>query len=145
MRFYWELLKASKDLTDEPVLPRKRKIPWRVNDGADNHQHATPEDLHRQHYFQAWDEVTNELTRRFDQKDIKVVVEVEKLLLPAARGDKEIVVPNAVQETYQNVSIEPLIMQLKLIPDLIQHHKQLTGVMIKKVNQHSYIMWSHEL
>ena len=133
-KFYRKVLETSKDLTDEPVLPRKRKIPRRINDGADPHQHETTEDLHRQHYFQALDEVVNELTRRFDQRDIKVVAEIEKLLLSAARGDQEIVVPDAVQETYRSdISMEPLIMQLKLIPNLIQRHKHLTGVTIKKV------------
>jgi hypothetical protein len=89
-KFYQDALQASQDLTDEPVLPRKRKIPRRINDGADPHQCETPEDFHRQHYFQALDEVTNELSRRFDQQDIKTVAEVEKMLLSAACCDKEL-------------------------------------------------------
>ena len=133
-KFYQKVLEVSKDLTEEPVLPRKRKIPRRINNGADPHQHETPEDLHCQHYFQALDEVANELSRRFDQQDIKVVAKMEQLLLSAACGDQEIVVPDAVQVMYESdISMEPLIMQLKLIPDLIHHHKQLTGVTIKKV------------
>ena len=134
MNFYRQVVQASRDLTDEPVLPRKRKIPPCINDGANPHQHETPEDLHRQHYFQALDEVANELTGWFDQRDIKVVAEIEKLLLSAACSDQEVVVPDTVQETYRSdISMYPLIMYLNLIPDLIQHHKQLTGVTIKKV------------
>ena len=107
------------------------KIPRHINDGADPHQYETPEDLHHQHYFQALDEVANELSRRFDQQDIN---KMEQLLLSAACSDQEIVVPDAVQVMYgSNISMEPLIMQLKLIPDLIHHHKQLTGITIKKV------------
>ena len=101
-KLYRKALEPSRDLTDEPVLPRKRKIPRRINDGADPHQHETPEDLHCQHYFQALDEVANELRRQFDQRDIKVVAEIEKLLLSAVCGDQEIVVPDAVQETYRS-------------------------------------------
>ena len=70
---FYKVVQASQDLTDEPILPRKQKIPWRINDGADSHQHETPECFHRQHYFQALDEVTNELSRRFDQNDIKLL------------------------------------------------------------------------
>ena len=133
-KFYRKVLEASKDLTEEPVLPRKRKIPRRLNDGADPHHHESPEDLHRQHYFQAIDEMVNELTRRFDQQDIKIVAEIEKLLLFAACGGQEVVVPDTVQEMYRSdISMEPLIVQLKLIPDLLRRHKQLTGVAIKKV------------
>ena len=59
---------------------------------------------------------------------------MEKLLLSASCGDQEIVVPNAVQVMYRSdISMELLVMQLKLIPDIIHHHKQLTGVTIKKV------------
>ena len=54
--------------------------------------------------------------------------------MSAACGDQEIVVPDSIQEMYQSdISLEPLTMQLKFIPDLIQRHKQLTGVTRKKV------------
>ena len=134
-KFYKEVVQASQDLTEEPILPRKRKIPRRINDGADPYQHETPEDLHRQHYFQALDQVTNELSRRFDQKDIKIV-EVEKILLSAASCDNEIVIPEIVKNTYQtsDVQVEPLKAQLKLIPDLTARHKELARVTIKITN-----------
>ena len=90
--------------------------------------------IFRQHYFQALDEVTNELSRWFDQEDIKIVAAIEKMLLSAAYCDKDIVIPGVVQETYQNdIQVEPLKAQLKLIPDLIVRHKDLAGVTIKKV------------
>ena len=38
----------------------------------------------RQQIFQALDEVTNELLRWFDQQDIKIVAEVEKMFLSAS-------------------------------------------------------------
>ena len=133
-KFYQDVLQTSQNLTDEPVLPRKRNIPRRINDGADPHQYETPEEFHRQHYFQALDEVTSELSRRFDQQDIKIVAEVEKMLLSAACCDKELVVPEIVQKTYQkDIQVEPLQALLKLIPDLVLRHKELAGIMIKKV------------
>ena len=100
-KFYQDVLQTSQNLTDEPVLPRERNIPRRINDGADPHQYETPEEFHRQHYFQALDEVTSELSKRFDQQDIKIVAEVEKMLLSAACCDKKLVVPEIVQKTYQ--------------------------------------------
>ena len=68
-KFYDQVVRSSQDLTDEPVLPRKQKLPRRVNDGADPHHHTCPKDFYRQQYFEVLDGVTNELSRRFDQKD----------------------------------------------------------------------------
>ena len=133
-KFYEQVVQQSQGLTDEPVLPRKRKIPKRVNDGADPHQHLCPKDWYRQQYFEALDEVTNELSRRFDQKDIQTVVEMEKLLLSASVSGKDIVIPEIVENTYQNdFQMEHLKAQLKMLPDLIARHKELTGNAIKRV------------
>lgn len=99
-KFYEQVLQLSQGLIDEPVLPRRRKIPRRVNDGADPHHPPCPKDWYRQQYFEALDEVTNELSQRFDQKDLHTVVEMEKLLLSASAGDREIIIPELVQNTY---------------------------------------------
>ena len=64
-----------------------------MNDGAAPHQYQTPKDCFRQQYFQSLDEVINELSRRFDQKDLKVVEEMEKLLFSACISDKEVLIP----------------------------------------------------
>ena len=47
-KFYEQVVQQSQGLTDEPVLPRKWKIPKRVNDEADFHQHLCPKDRYRQ-------------------------------------------------------------------------------------------------
>ena len=67
--FYTQVMKSSQELTEKPVLPRKRKIPKRINDSAEAHQFSTPEAMHRQQYFLALDEITNELLRRFDEQE----------------------------------------------------------------------------
>lgn len=73
------VLAESADLTDEPVVQRRRKIPRRVDDGACSHQYATPKELHRQMYFEAIDMVCEDISTRFHQKDIKVVAEMGNL------------------------------------------------------------------
>ena len=56
------------------------------------------------------------------------------MLLSAASCDQEILVPEIVQSTYHNdLQIELLQAQLKLIPDLLLRHKELTGITIKEV------------
>ena len=77
-KFYTQVIRSSQGLTDEPTIPRKRKIPKRINDGVESHQF-----MHRQQYFLALDEITNELLRRFDQK-VNIIVDVENLLVKNA-------------------------------------------------------------
>ena len=46
-KFYAQVLQRLQGLTNESTLPRKRKLPKRINDGAESHQFGTPEAMHR--------------------------------------------------------------------------------------------------
>jgi len=51
-------------------------------------------------------------------------MEMEKLLLSACVMSKEIVIPEIVENTFQNyLRMEHLKAQLKALPDLIVQHK----------------------
>ena len=133
-RFYERVVQSSEGLTDDPVLPRKRKIPRHLNDGADPHHYLTRRDYHRHQCFQVLDEMANKLSRRFDQQDIKIAVDMEKMLLSACCDDKETTIPEAVVSIYENdIQMEQLQMQLKLLPDFISQHKEIT---IKNVTKY---------
>ena len=82
--FYSAVISASQNLTDESVLPRPRKLPRQINDGVPSHQPSTPTEMYRQKCYEALDVVCEEIKRRFDQDDLKVVVEIEQLLLDSA-------------------------------------------------------------
>ena len=45
--FNTQVIRSSQGLTDEPTLPRKRKILKRINNGVESHQFNTPEAMHR--------------------------------------------------------------------------------------------------
>ena len=64
--FYDKIVEASKDLTDEPTLPRFTKCPRRVEDGQSGHRFETPKDHFRQQYFELIDLL---LIRRFHQEN----------------------------------------------------------------------------
>ena len=51
--FYDLLLKASKDFTDEPALPRYIKRPKQIDDGKATHRFESPKDYFKQMYFEA--------------------------------------------------------------------------------------------
>ena len=42
--FYEIVLKEAEDITNEPILPRQRQIPRRIDDGSPDHQFSCPKD-----------------------------------------------------------------------------------------------------
>ena len=99
--FYKAVIAASENLTDEPVLPRQRKLPRRIDDGAPSHHPSTPSEMYRQKYFEVLDIVCDEINRRFDQKDLKIVIDIERLLLDSANGIPTDI-PESITDTYRN-------------------------------------------
>ena len=104
-------------------------------------------DLFRQQYFQVLDIVTNEVSRRFDQQDLKTVVEMEKMLLSAcdSKSDKDILIPQLVERIYEKdlQIMDKLMLQLKMIPELLGKHKELTGHTIKQVENFCVARFLH--
>ena len=49
------VLNEAQDLTEEPVLPRKRRVPRKTSEEAECYHHETPKD----HYIQKYFEVLN--------------------------------------------------------------------------------------
>lgn len=43
----------SENVTDKPILPRKRRLPRRIDSGSLCHSFTCPEDYHRSQYFEA--------------------------------------------------------------------------------------------
>ena len=54
-KFYEWVVKEAKDLTEEPILPRRRKIPRRTVEELDCYHHETPKDYFRQRYYEVLD------------------------------------------------------------------------------------------
>ena len=75
--------------------------------------------------------LSEEVERRFQQPDIKIIKEIEVLLLSALNGDVLKTLPDSVVDFLKNdVEIDRLIIQLNMVPDLI--NTSLSGS-IKKV------------
>jgi hypothetical protein len=129
--FYEAVVAASQNLTDEPVLPRKRKIPRRLDDRTPSHHPSTPTDLYRQKYFQVLDVVCEEIKRRFDH--LKIVADTESLLLDSANGmDRD--VPQSIVDMYSgDMDMARLTLHLKMLPDIVKQYGYTVGLPIKKV------------
>ena len=62
-------------------------------------------------------------------EDLQTIVEMEKLLLSACVRSKEVVIPEIVENTYQNyLQMEHLKAQVKALTDSIVRHKRVTNV-----------------
>ncbi len=125
---------ASEGLTDEPVLPRYRKAPRRLDGGAQPHRYSCPKDRYRHAYFEVLELASGEVDKRFDQSDLGVIQEIESLLLGAANGKDIPEIPKQVTEFFEK-KVDParLRIQLLMLPDAIKTAHEGTPVTIKRV------------
>ena len=129
--FYESVLESSKDLTDEPVLPRQRKTPSRYQEGTQTHRYSSPKDRYRHAFYEALEHAIGEIQRRFDQPDLHVVSEVEALILNAANGEEISDIPEAVCDYFkEKINLSDLKIQLCMLPNAIQ---TVQGTKIKRV------------
>ena len=56
-------------------------LPRRLDSGTSSHEFESPKEYFRQKYFKVLDIVTNEIQRRFDQKDFCVASDLEQLMV----------------------------------------------------------------
>ena len=88
--------------------------------------------MYRQEYYEALD-VCEEIKRRFDQDDLKVVVEIAQLLLDSANGIVR-TIPESVTSIYRSdLDIQRLSVHLQMLTDAIKLYKDPSGLPIKKV------------
>ena len=77
---------AEKEDVSEPEVPRRKKVPRRVDYGA-GVSATTPEGHYRQLYFEAFNLIISCITSRFDQQGFKVYRNVQDLLLKAVNNE----------------------------------------------------------
>ena len=134
--FYSSVVIDSKKVTAEPVLPRQRRPPKRIDDGTSPHTFSTPKDYFRKQYFEVLDIIASELNSRFQQKrGIPMAVALEKVLLHATHGfDDSWTLPDELQLYEKDVDLKQLIPQLRMLPDLLRvYNEKNPQTVIKKV------------
>ncbi|CAG2184616.1 unnamed protein product [Mytilus edulis] len=86
---FWEnvIMKSRRKSVEEPVLPRKRRMPSRLETGTATAEfHSTPKDFYRQKYYQAVDHIVQAITDRFEQEDFTIYLNTEQVLLKCIKG-----------------------------------------------------------
>ena len=86
--FWKNTLKQKDELqVEDPKLPRKRRVPGRLDDDdVETHYFpSTAKDYYHQIYFQAFDVITACIKARFDQPDFRKYVSLQDLFLKAIK------------------------------------------------------------
>ena len=120
-RFYEQTLNGSQPLTEQPKLPRNRKLPKRLDSGSLAHQYQSARDLYRHAYYEALDLISEEVTRRFEQEDLFIIKEIEVLMIKHANGNFKDTIPEDINNFLNDdVDLSRLQIQLCMLPDLIK-------------------------
>ena len=130
-RFYDDILEQSSGLTEEPSLPRYRKMPRRLDEGEQPHCYQGPKERYRHIYFEVLELAYGEIERRFKQPDFHIIQNLESLLIKVA--NRETVQPEESLLNYleKDIDRDRFIVQLSMVADMIKNALQQTP--IKKV------------
>ena len=72
------------------------------------------------------DVVCEEISRRFDQKDLKVVIDIERLLIDSANGILRDI-PDSITDLYKaDIDKDRLSLHLQMLPDAVKQYNSST-------------------
>ena len=98
-------------------------MPRRLDEGENLHRYLEPKDRYRHIYFEAIELVTGEM-ERFDQPDLRIIKDLEILLLNAANGELHVgqgYLSEALSSYIEgDIDQACLKIQLLMIPDMIK-------------------------
>ena len=117
--------------TEDPTVPRYRRPPRRLEQGAAPHQFSSAEDYYRSFYFQALDLVSEQILTRFSQESMSIPKELEKILIKAAnqQDNAPVIIPDSIYTMYsKDVNFERAVVQLQMLPDVVKTYKESQGL-----------------
>lgn len=123
--FYEQVLAESDGKTEKPKLPRYRKLPKKLDDGAPPHKFSTPEEYYRYEYFAVIELIDGELERRFCQKSFSMVTDIERTILAGANGTAPDI-PDSLKGFSEDLDLVALKKQLAFLPSFLSasEHQQ---------------------
>ena len=133
--FYQSTVKEAEAYTQEPTVPRQKRVPRRLDDGAEGHHYASPHDYFKQQYYEVLDLMLNEIDRRFDQPTFMILRDIEKLIVESCNGtDSEVKLPSTIDSMYAtDLKLDSLKIQLRMLPDLVRTANKDHEMQIRKV------------
>ena len=115
-----ECLRTSAEV-EQPSLPRKRRVPRRIDDGATRgHFSETVEEHYRLQYFEAIDLAVASIKDRFDQPGYAIYRNLEELLIKGAAGSDFSEHLREVSAVYHELDASQLKLQLSNLATYFQ-------------------------
>ena len=125
---FWDSVqtKLNDVHVSEPVLPRRRKTPRRLEVGTgESHFPETVQDYYRAQYFEALDLLTSCIKDRFDQPGYRIYSNLEALLLNSANGVEFMAEFDEIMQLYaQDFNQELLKSQLAILKTHFNDHSE---------------------
>ena len=142
---FWEyVIHMSKTLSiEQPVLPRKRKLPVRFGENQDTYHHLeTPKEAYRKVYFECIDHLVNSIETRFNQPDYQIYLQMQEFLLKSFHGEScngEIAGLSQIYE--DDIDFDDLRAQLNILSQILKKKK----FDCKDLNIHDAILFMRNL
>ncbi len=130
-RFYDATVKAAEQFAiSQPVLPRQRRRPARIEEGTSPHEYPSPREFYRQKYFEACDLLIAELETRFENHQMPTVLSLEQALVKAANGDDfESEVAHLKDSCYKHdIEWPDLMRHLPMLQDIVKKDTSIKRV-----------------
>ena len=144
---FWQKIEKARQSLDvgEPILPRKRKVPKRFEDGSAQPEFFDdPKPFYRQQFYEALDLVITGINERFDQPGYKMYENLENLLIKAVKQESYEECLTAITEFY---TTDFDAAQLKLHLDILASNFPVTlrrAATVMDVRKHIQVMSSIE-
>ena len=125
---FWEAaeIKRVNFGVEEPSLPRRRKVPRRLEQGHSEPEHfTTVKSYYRRIYFEVLDLAVTSIKDRFDQPGFKIYSNTEQLLFKACSGENYMEELRTFCDFYRDdLSKDDLEAELVVLKRLFQAKKQ---------------------
>ena len=107
---------------DDPQLPRVRRMPRRLDDGAAAHEFQTAEDYYRSQFYSVLDTAVAAIEQRFKAESLKFLESFESVLLKT--GSSCAVLKDFYQDDFHD---ERLLLHIDMFHDIVkQQHENVT-------------------
>ena len=119
--FYQSTETKAAARTEEPCLPRYKRVPKRLDSGPENVRFESAKDYYRHMYYDALDTVRGQLEKRFLNQNLIIAHQMEELLINAANGS-DFTLSQSIKDMYEeDVDMNKLLTQLTLMEDMVKN------------------------
>ena len=87
--FFNEVTETANNIdVEDPILPRRRKIPAKLDDCLEAIPvYSSVSDMYKTYYYEALDIIISNIKQRFQHQGYKMVTFLENLLLKSAKNE----------------------------------------------------------